>query len=54
MNLGGVPASLGSSYAGGLKPEDSDGVTTVRRAMISTLLAPIVLVLGNGGLPDFS
>ena len=40
---------LVSASEGG--PEDSDVVTTVRRGLLSTLLAPILLVLEDGGLP---
>ena len=43
---------LVSANEGG--PEDSDVVTTVRRALRSTLLAPILLVLGDGVLLWFS
>ena len=43
MNLGNVPASIGSSYVG-----------LCVKSMDSMLPAPISLVLKDGALPDFS
>ena len=53
MNLGKVLASTGSSYAGSANVgglEDSNVVTTLRRAWHSMLPAPILLVLEDGVL----